>query len=139
MLGVSFAIMASFTLASNYFIQVSVVQPSLLAGETDGISLLSQFNPHGIFIVLEEIGFTLIVISFFVLVPVFDRQKSPDKAIRWIAVISLAASVIAFAIVSAVHGIQREYRYEVIIITIAWIELIFISLLISRYFKQKHN
>lgn len=66
-------------------------------------------------------------------------QKSPDKAIRWIAVISLAASVIAFAIVSAVHGIQREYRYEVIIITIAWIELIFISLLISRYFKQKHN
>jgi hypothetical protein len=137
MLGVAFAIMASFTLASNYFIQVSVVQPALLAGETDGISLISQFNPHGIFIVLEEIGFTLMVISFFVLVPVFDRQKSPDKAIIWIAVISLIVAVIAFALISAIHGIHREYRYEVVIITIVWLELIVLGFLFSRYFIQK--
>jgi hypothetical protein len=33
------------------------LQPSLLAGETEGIAMLSQFNPHGLFIILEEPGF----------------------------------------------------------------------------------
>jgi hypothetical protein len=26
-------------------------------GETDGLSILTQYNPHGIFIALEEIGY----------------------------------------------------------------------------------
>lgn len=137
MLGVSFAIMASFTLASNYFIQVSVVQPSLLAGETDGIALLTQFNPHGIFIVLEEIGFTLMVISFFVMYPVFNGPNKLDKTIRWTTIISFWAAILSFILISVIHGIHREYRYEVAIITITWLELIFIGFLFASYFKQK--
>ena len=58
-----FAVMATLILTADYFIQVSVIQPSLIRGETDGIALLSQFNPHGIFIVLEELGFLLMNIS----------------------------------------------------------------------------
>jgi hypothetical protein len=57
--------MATFVLITDYFIQVSVIQPSLLAGETDGISILSQFNPHGIIKVLEEIGLMFMILSFF--------------------------------------------------------------------------
>ncbi len=59
MIGVSFAAMSALVLSADYFIQVSVIQPSLLSGETEGIALLTQFNPHGIFIVLEEMGFHL--------------------------------------------------------------------------------
>lgn len=34
----------------NYFVQVSVIQPSIISGESDGIALLTQYNPHGVFI-----------------------------------------------------------------------------------------
>lgn len=137
MIGVSFAIMASLILITDYFIQVSVIQPSLLAGETDGISLLTQFNPHGIFIVLEEIGFTLMIISFFALFPIFNENGTLEKTIKWTAITGFILAVVSFSLVSIVHGIHREYRFEVIIISITWLELIFISILIARYFKTK--
>lgn len=136
-LGVSFAMMSTLILVTDYFIQVSVIQPSVLAGETDGISLLTQFNPHGIFIVLEEIGFTFMIISFFVLFPIFDSPTKLERTIKWTAIIGFVLAVLSFAVVSIIHGIHREYRFEVIIISISWLDLILISFLISRYFKTK--
>ena len=139
MIGVSFAIMASLVLIADYFIQISVIQPSLLAGETDGISLLTQFNPHGIFIVLEETGFLFMIFSFFALFPIFVKINPLEKTIKWTAITGLILSVVSFSLVSIVHGIHREYRFEVIIISITWLELIFISILLARYFKTKSD
>jgi hypothetical protein len=136
-LGVAFAIMASLILITDYFIQVSVIQPSLLAGETDGISLLTQFNPHGIFIVLEELGFTLMIISFFALFPIFNGTSTLEKTIKWTTITGFILAVISFSMVSIQYGFNREYRFEVVIISITWLELIFISILIARYFKTK--
>ena len=82
MTGVSFAAMSALVLSADYFIQVSVIQPSLLSGETEGIALLTQFNPHGIFIVLEEMGFLLMSISFVALIPVFSGTNALEKAIK---------------------------------------------------------
>lgn len=137
LIGVAFAIMATLILFCDYFIQVSVIQPSLLAGETDGISILSQFNPHGIFIVLEEIGFLFMVISFFCLAPMFTDNNANQKAIKWTSIIGFVLTIISFIIISLIHGINREYRFEVAIISITWIELIIISFLYARYFKNK--
>jgi hypothetical protein len=137
LIGVSFAIMASLVLFSDYFIQVSVIQPSLLAGETDGISILSQFNPHGIFIVLEEIGFLFMVISIFFFIPTFTDNNANQKAIKWTAIIGLTLTILSFLFITLIHGINREYRFEVAVISITWIELIIISFLYARYFKNK--
>ncbi len=137
LIGVAFAIMATLVLFSDYFIQVSVIQPSLLAGETDGISILSQFNPHGIFIVLEEIGFLFMVISFLCLMPTFTDNNANQKAIKWTSIISLTLTIVSFLLISIIHGINREYRFEVAVISITWIELITISFLYARYFKNK--
>lgn len=137
MLGVMFASMASLILFTDYFIQVSVIQPSLLAGETDGIALLTQFNPHGIFIVLEELGFTLMIISLFALFPIFNGAGTLEITIKWVAIIGFVLAILSFAVVSIIHGIHREYRFEVIIISITWLELMFISYLMARYFKTK--
>jgi hypothetical protein len=137
MIGVSLAIMASMILITDYFIQVSVIQPSLLAGETDGISLLTQFNPHGIFIVLEEMGFLLMIFSFFALFPIFDGAGTVEKIIKWTVIIGLILAVASFLMISIIYGNHREYRFEVIIISITWLETIFIGFLISRYFKSK--
>jgi hypothetical protein len=44
-LGLALSIMAALTLVGDYFVQLAVIQPSLRAGEADGISLLTQYNP----------------------------------------------------------------------------------------------
>lgn len=118
LISVSFAIMSTMILFTDYFIQVSVIQPSILAGETDGISILSQFNPHGIFIVLEEIGFLFMIISFFALVPVFSNKSSNQKAIKWTSVIGFVLTTFSLVLISFMHGINREYRFEVAVISI---------------------
>lgn len=135
-MAVSFAIMSALTLISTYFIQLSVIQPSLLAGETEGIAMLTQFNPHGIFIVSEEIGYTLMVISLFCLIPVFAGSGSPRRALRWTFVVGLAVTSIALASISMQYGIQREYIFEIAVISITWIETIVAGILIARYFRK---
>jgi hypothetical protein len=62
-LGLIFAIIVATILITNYFVQVSVIQPSIEKGETVGIALLTQYNPHGVFIALEEIGFIMMSFS----------------------------------------------------------------------------
>lgn len=139
LISVSFALMATLILFTNYFIQVSVVQPSILAGETDGISILSQFNPHGIFIVLEEIGFLFMNISFFCLIPIFSNKNSNHKAIKWTSIIGFSLIIISFILISFMFGVNREYRFEVAVISIVWIELIVLSFLYARNFKNNIN
>lgn len=136
LISISFAIMTTLVLFADYFIQVSVIQPSVLAGETDGISILSQFNPHGIFIVLEEIGFLFMSISFFCLIPTFSNKNPNQKAIKWTSAIGFSLTIVAFILISLSHGINREYRFEIAVISITWIELIVLGFLFARYFKN---
>ncbi len=137
LISVSFAIMSTLVLLTDYFIQISVIQPSILAGETDGIPILSQYNPHGIFIVLEEIGFLLMNFSLFCLIPAFPKNYSNHKAIKWISIIGFSLIIISFIIISLVFGINREYRFEVAAISITWIELIVLGFLFAHSFKTK--
>lgn len=133
------AIISSLILSADYFIQVSFIQPSLLAGETEGVAMLSQFNPHGIFIILEELGFVTMGISFLFLVPVFPGAGGLEKSLRLTFIISFCLTVFAFVAITAKNGIMREYRFEVAVITITWIELIVASILLSRYFRRKER
>lgn len=138
-IGVLFATMSALILSVNYFIQVSVIQPSILAGETEGIALLTQFNPHGIFIVLEEIGFFLMIVSFFALFPIFNGKNSLEKTIRYTAVIGFILAIVSFSLISFTYGIRREYIFEVTIISITWLELILLGILFTRYFRMIEN
>jgi hypothetical protein len=58
-LGMAFGVIAATTLLGDHYVQLAVMQPSLAAGDSDGISLLTQYNPHGLFIALEELGYIL--------------------------------------------------------------------------------
>src|SRR5664280_188574 len=86
LIGLSFSIASALVLMSDYFVQVSVVQPSLVNGETEGIAILTQYNPHGVFIALEEIGYIIMSIAFISLVPVFSGSDRLNGAIRWVSV-----------------------------------------------------
>lgn len=134
-IGLIFASMAAFVLLFDYFVQVSVIQPSLVNDETDGIALWSQYNAHGIFIALEELGYFLMSIAFFCMAPVF-AGKGIENVIRWIFVASFLLTVAALAWFSSAYGIHREYRFEIAAITINWLALIVSGTLLAVVFKR---
>jgi len=135
--GVAFAVISTLILSADYFVQVSFIQPSLMAGETEGIAMLSQFNPHGLFIILEELGFITMNISFIFLAPALTESARLEKSLRLTVITGFFLMLLSFATIVFINGINREYRFEVIIISITWIELIIVSILLSRYFRRR--
>ena len=47
--------------------------------------------------------------------------------------------LLSFLAITASFGMNREYRFEVVIISITWIELIITGILISLFFKRRIN
>jgi len=136
-IGVAFALMATMTLVGDYFVQFSVVPISLMSGETEGITLLTQYNAHGVFIVLEELGYLLMSLSFLFMVPVFVNKNRLEAAVRWVFVMSFVLTVIAFTLISINYGLDRQDRFEVAVISIDWLVLIVNGILLSIVFKRQ--
>ncbi len=135
--GFGFAVISAMILSTDYFIQLSFIQPVLLAGETEGIASLSQYNPHGIFIILEELGFIAMNIALFCLYPVFRGALKPGRGLRIVLLTGFLLMIISFAAVLFAFGMNREYRFEVIIISITWLELIIAGFLLGKYFTRE--
>ena len=136
-IGLSFALMSALILISDYFIQFSVVPVSLMNGETEGITLLTQYNAHGIFIVLEELGYLLMSLSFVFIASVFSNSNRLENSVRWIFIGGFVLAFVALAIFSAIYGLDRQDRFEVTIISIDWLVLIVNGILLSRVFKKQ--
>ena len=134
--GLSLALIAAAVLIVDYFVQVSVIQPSLLNGETDGIALWTQFNSHGLFIALEEIGYLLMSLSFLFLAPVFSGRNGVERAIRWLFTLSFVLIILSLGFLSVQYGVYREYRFEIISLSIDWIVLIVSGVLLSVLFRR---
>ncbi|MCF7825400.1 MAG: hypothetical protein K9M55_03610 [Candidatus Marinimicrobia bacterium] len=135
----AFGLMAATVLLIAYFTQFSVVPISVFKGETEGIALITQYNGHGLFIALEELGYISMSISLFFLAFVFSRKNRLEKAIQWILMAPLLVTALAFVYYSVKYGIDRDYRFEVATITINWLVLIVVGILISIHFKRKMN
>lgn len=138
-IGLVFAVVSGVILFADYFIQVSVVQPSLLNGETDGMALLTQYNPHGLFVVLEEIGYIAMSLSFLFFAPVFSDGTKLDRAIKSILIGAFILSVLALAAICAIYGIHREYLFEVAVISIDFLVLIVFGALLSIRYVKRHE
>jgi len=133
---VAFALISTTVLLADYFIQFSVIPISLMKGETEGIALLTQYNGHGIFIALEELGFITMSIALFFIAPVFSSTNNLENSLRWLLFLPLILNIIAFVAYSLIFGIDRSYRFEVASISINWLFLIPIGILISIFFKR---
>lgn len=134
-IGLYFALMAAAILITDYFVQLSVIQPSLINGETDGVAILTQFNSHGIFIALEDLGYLLMSFAFLFMAPVFSGSKL-EKSIRRVFITSFVLTMTSFAIFSIQYGVRREYRFEIASISINWIALIVSGILLGVLFKR---
>jgi len=137
-LSISFALISSTVLLIAYFTQFSVVPISVMKGETDGIALITQYNEHGLFIAMEELGYMLMCLSLFSLIPVFSKNKRclPIKLTIFIA--SLLA-MISFLMITLIHGLNKQDRFEIAIITIVWFTLIIVGFLLNRIFSSEEK
>ena len=136
-IGMSFALISTATLVTDYFIQLSVIQPGVVLGETDGIAMLSQFNPHGVFIVLEEIGFLMMSISMLCMAPAIVGNTKVEKAIRWLFIACFALNAISMGLYTMLYGIHREYLFELTTISINWLTLFTTGVLLTIVFRRK--
>ncbi len=132
-IGLSFAVVYAIVVATDYFIQFAVVIPSLTNGEIAGLSLFTQYNPHGIFIALEGIGYLMLSIALLPSAFVFSGSKI-ENAIRWLFLVDffLAGGTFAYLIWMKLDIVA----FEVAILTINWIVLIISGILLSLLFKR---
>lgn len=131
-IGVAFAIMGAAILVVDYAIQLTFIQPALLLGETEGLSPWSQYNPHGVFIALENIGYLLLNLGFlFVGVAIVHMSSRLWRATGWIFVGAGVLTVAALVYYSAFYRVALDYRFEVASLSIAWLALIVAPVLVS--------
>lgn len=136
LLSLLFAVMSALILVTCYYMQLAVVQPSILRGESEGIALLTQYNPHGVFIALEEAGYLLMSLSFLSLVPVFDRTKPLGLPLRGLFLSGFLLTVVALVLITLAHGVFREYYFEVAVISIDFLVLIVGGILLALHFRR---
>ena len=135
-LAVTFATMAALTLTADYWVQIAVVPLSMMQGQPEGIALLAQYNGHGIFIALEELGFSLMAIAFFFLGQSLHSNSRLEKSLRVVLTLPVILCVLAITGYSVQYGINRDYRYEVAAITINWLAAIVAGILSGVYFQR---
>lgn len=127
---------AAAALLADYIIQLTVLQPSLLRGETSGLSVLSMYNPHGVFIALENLGYLLLGLALLMVAAVFTRATPLERGLRWLFLTGGALAVVALPALAIAYRADLEYRYEVAAISVTWITLIVGGLLLFRWFRN---
>jgi hypothetical protein len=132
-LGASFALAYAVVILVDYFVQLTVVLPSLQAGETAGLSLFTQYDPHGLFIALESLGYALLTFALLLAAPVFTGGRA-ERAIRWLFVSSFVLMVVAFVNLAVVG--RDLVAFEVTVLMITWLVLIPSGVLLAMVFRR---
>ena len=135
--GLSFALIAAAILVSDYYIQFSVIPMSLMNSETEGLALLIQYNPHGVFLALEEVGYLVMSLSFLFMAPVFANRSRLESAVRWIFIIAFILVIVSLVVISINYGLERQDRFEVVVLSINWLVLITSGILLSIVFRKQ--
>ncbi len=134
-IGTSLATASFVIIALDYFVQFRTVQVALIRGEAAGVVALSQYNPHGVFIALEEAGFVIASVSFVFLAFALGSSKA-ERVAKWVLLIAGALALLALGGMSAAFGLGIEYRFEVAVITIVWLTLATTGALLAWAFAR---
>ena len=137
-LAVVLAVIGASVLVVDYGIELMVVQPALLAGEVDGLSLWSPYDPHGVFIALENLGYAAFGAAFVLLgAALAGRSGAVLRAVR--ATFTAGGTLILVALV-ALAGVYRaglDYRFEVAGLSLAWLVLVVTGTLLAVMFAAE--
>ena len=136
-IGVAFTIMGVAILIVDYASQLTFIQPALLLGETEGLSPWSQYNPHGIFIALENVGYVLLNLGFlFIGVAMIPMPSRLWRAAAWVFAAGGGLTIALLVFYSALYRVRLDYRFEVAAISVTWLVLIAAPVLLSIAFVR---
>jgi hypothetical protein len=135
LVGLCFASISASILAIDYFIQFQVAEPSLLRGETAGLALFTQYNPHGLFIALKDLGYLALCDAFVFVGTAFPGARVLAHAIRWTLMAGAFLGFVCFVAMTWRFGLDLEYRFEVAIITVAWTALVVLGVMLALFFR----
>jgi len=134
--GLALSVMAALTLVGDYFVQLAVIEPSILAGESDGISLLTQYNPHGAFIALEELGYLLMSLSLACMALALPKATRLERTIRWLFISGWVGNLAALGWFLLKYGHARAYLFEIAVISVDWFVLIAGASMAAAVFRR---
>ena len=132
----SFAVIAAVAAVLDYAVQLAVLQPALLKGELDGLSLWSMYNPHGVFIALENAAYLLMAVSFVFLAAALPPVRGAVRAARIVLVAAGAIVVLSSVLLAVRYGQDLDYRVEVLAIGVDWLALIVAGALLAVGFRK---
>jgi len=132
----SFAVIAAAAAILDYAVQLTVLQPALLKGELDGLSLWSMYNPHGVFIALENAAYLLMAVSFVFLAAALPPVRGAVRAARIVLVAAGVIVVLSSVLLAVRYGQDLDYRVEVLAIGVDWLALIVAGALLAVGFRK---
>jgi hypothetical protein len=131
-IGVAFTVVGAAVLIVDYASQLTFLQPALLLGKTDGLSPWTQYNPHGVFIALENVGYALLNAAFlFMGVAIVGMPERLWRAAGWVFVAGGPLTLAALVVYSTLYRARLDYRFEVAAIALTWLVLIVAPALLS--------
>ena len=108
---------------------------------TDGsparIALLTQYNPHGLFIALEEVGYLTMALSLGATAVAVPGRTPAVHAVRWVFGVTPVAVFAALVWIMVSRGTDRGYLFEVVVISIVWFALLIGAALLARLFRSQ--
>ena len=131
-LSAGLALAALVVLTLTYAVQLTVLQPSLLKGETASLSLWSQYNPHGLFIATENLGYLLFCLALLGLAGIVPGTDALARGLRWTSAVLGGLGVLALPLLAGLLGADLEYHYEVASLLCAWAASIVLGVLVAR-------
>lgn len=136
LIALCFSSAAAVVITIDYFVQLVVMQPSLLHKELDGIPLWTQYNPHGMFIALEDLGYLLLAVGFLFAAAAIPRTVPPGITLRRTLAITAGLAVLGFVGMAAWFGVELALPVELLLITVVWIGLVIIGILASLFLRR---
>ncbi len=132
-IGLAFAVAYAVVIGADYFVQFAVVIPSLQSGEIESLSLFTQYNPHGLFIAGEALGYLTMSTALLFAAPAF-AGGGIERAIHWLFVAGFVLALAAFIGFWLVGG--DLVAFEVSVLSINWIVLIASGVLLGVVFRR---
>jgi hypothetical protein len=136
LVALAFAVLAAGLLVGDYAIHLMVVVPSLARGEGAAMATLSMYNPHGVFIALENAGYFLMGVAFLGASGAIGRTGCLGSAARWVFLVAGALAVGGLLVFAALFGSDLDVRYEVAAISIDYLCLAVGGTLLAVLFRR---
>src|SRR6266702_6536245 len=126
-IGITFAVLYAALVSMVYVTWLFVVEPHVLRGEANQVSLLI-FSPGSLLQMVDGLVYTFMGVATFFVAPVFAGKRL-DKWIRWLCLLSGPGALMVFL----------SYVFYIIPLGAGWFIFPPLAILLAVYFRMAGN